>query len=252
LIDKWFFIRYVDPDFHLRLRLHLKAKDSYGEVARLCLHFFQPGLESGLLWKLQADTYFRELERYGENEILIAENIFCYDSRLKLQFLLQTEGDERENLRWQWGMRGVDELLDAMGYILEKKYELLQIFQTTFAAEFAADNAFFKQVNSVYNNSRKTIELIMEKPVTDNNPFKPILDLYINTGEELKGIVSSLAVSVGRMGSISDTDRWIGSYIHMNLNRLFLSEPRLHELVLYDFLCTWYRSSINRMKKRTS
>ena len=24
LIDRWFFIRYNDPDFHIRLRLHMK------------------------------------------------------------------------------------------------------------------------------------------------------------------------------------------------------------------------------------
>jgi thiopeptide-type bacteriocin biosynthesis protein len=189
------------------------------------------------------------LERYGEKEILIAENIFCYDSRLKLRFLLNTDGDERESLRWQWGMRGVDELLDAMGYSLGKKFELMQFFQTSFAAEFAADSAFFKQVNSLYNSNRKSIELFMEKPVTANNPVKPILDLYTTTNEELRKIVSSLAANAGSGEVMSDTDRWVGSYIHMNLNRLFLSEPRLHELVLYDFLCTWYRSAISRMNK---
>jgi len=26
VIDKWFFIRYNDPDFHIRLRIHLKEK----------------------------------------------------------------------------------------------------------------------------------------------------------------------------------------------------------------------------------
>ena len=28
IIDKWFFIRYTDPDFHIRLRLHLKELKS--------------------------------------------------------------------------------------------------------------------------------------------------------------------------------------------------------------------------------
>jgi len=29
IIDKWFFIRYADPDFHVRLRLHLKESRDF-------------------------------------------------------------------------------------------------------------------------------------------------------------------------------------------------------------------------------
>jgi lantibiotic biosynthesis protein len=38
------------------------------------------------------------------------------------------------------------------------------------------------------------------------------------------------------------------SYIHMTLNRVIISEPRLHELVMYDLLFTHYRSCIERAK----
>jgi len=38
------------------------------------------------------------------------------------------------------------------------------------------------------------------------------------------------------------------SHIHMMVNRVVTSESRLHELVLYDILYTWYRSVIGRKK----
>ena len=37
-IDKWFFIRYSDPDFHVRLRIHLNDKKDFD---RIFSHFFE-------------------------------------------------------------------------------------------------------------------------------------------------------------------------------------------------------------------
>jgi lantibiotic biosynthesis protein len=248
LIDKWFFIRYVDPDFHIRIRFHLQDTGNYGAVAAACAESFQPALDKGMLWKVQADTYFRELERYGDATIAVVEDLFYYDSELKLKFLQLTEGDERETLRWQWGMRGVDELLDMMGYTLEQKYSLMQFFRDSFAAEFGADKNLFKQLNTKYNDNRAMVQAAMENPVSASNVLKPLLGLYREGHNELKKIIDRLRRAAGP-GSEREMEGWTGSYIHMNLNRLFLSEPRLHELVLYDFLCSWYRSCISRKGK---
>lgn len=39
---------------------------------------------------------------------------------------------------------------------------------------------------------------------------------------------------------------YIASYIHMSMNRLFASENRLYELIIYDFLRRYYMLSINK------
>ncbi len=252
IIDKWFFIRYVDPDFHIRLRFHLPDISRYGEVVAACIQYFQPALDKGVLWKIQADTYFREMERYGDDKIAIAEDLFCYDSELKLEFLQLTDGDERETLRWQWGMRGVDELMDAMGYSLDRKYRMMQFFRDAFAAEFNADKNLYKQLNTRYNENRALVQMAMEQPVSAGNTLKPLLDLYSATRMQLHSIVQRLQVSSVSERDQQDMEGWTGSYIHMNLNRLFLSEPRLHEMVLYDFLCSWYRSQLSRKAKNAT
>ena len=81
LIDKWFFIRYSDPDFHIRLRLHIPApRDSRrspsaslsgyyagifaGIVSRINKSL-SPFTKSGLISRIQLDTYIREIERYS-------------------------------------------------------------------------------------------------------------------------------------------------------------------------------------------
>lgn len=38
IADKWFFIRYTDPDFHIRLRLHLKEPRNYSYIFNRFFH----------------------------------------------------------------------------------------------------------------------------------------------------------------------------------------------------------------------
>ncbi|MDR0295220.1 MAG: hypothetical protein LBH91_03380 [Prevotellaceae bacterium] len=40
----------------------------------------------------------------------------------------------------------------------------------------------------------------------------------------------------------------LSSYIHMTLNRLFRTQQRMHELVMYDYLFRYYTSMQARQK----
>ena len=246
LIDKWFYIRYNDPDFHLRLRFHISDISNSGKVINLFFQHIEVPQKDGLLWKVQADTYQRETERYGASLIEAAEDLFFTDSKMKIEFLLLTEGDEREKFRWLWALRSVDELLDSFAYSLTGKYEFMQSLQQLFAAEFRADKSLFKQLNQQFNDNRKQILSVMEKPVLPENELKHLLEIFqkykIEQNEKAQRIAESSTVA----GNQQQLDLLLGSYIHMNLNRLFLSEPRLHELIIYDLLCSYYRSIIKR------
>lgn len=93
--DSWFFVRYSDPDPHLRLRLH-------GEPDRLMaralprLTVWAAGLiANGLRTKFTVETYEREVERYGgEAGMPLAETIFAADSAAvaSLLALLRPDG----------------------------------------------------------------------------------------------------------------------------------------------------------------
>ncbi|MEU8887192.1 lantibiotic dehydratase [Streptomyces sp. NPDC048442] len=82
--DRWFFIRYRDPDTHLRLRLHGDAATLWPKV----LPALVPGLESlraaGLIGRYVLDTFDPEWERYGGpaaqracEEFLQADSVLC-------------------------------------------------------------------------------------------------------------------------------------------------------------------------------
>ncbi|MBL7731360.1 MAG: lantibiotic dehydratase [Chitinophagaceae bacterium] len=246
LIDKWFFIRYNDPDFHLRIRFHLPATAQLGMVMQLFQQHMEPIMQNGLVWKVQTDTYQREAERYGYELVGLGEDLFYTDSKTKIDFLQATEGDEREKYRWPWAMRAVDEWLDAFGYPLENKYNLMQEMQRSFAGEFNADKSFFRQLNQQYNTNRQMILLAMEKPATSDNELKPVLDIFEKYHGEMKERAAAVIDGGKLAGNFQALDRLLNSYIHMCLNRIFLSEPRLHELVVYDMLCTYYRFLLKR------
>ncbi len=247
LIDKWFFIRYYDSEFHLRVRFHITNTANAGKIMELFLKYIQEVERAGLAWKVQTDTYQREVERYGNGLVEMAENLFFIDSTMKLEFLTLTEGDERERARWLWGLRGVDELLDSFNYSLESRYALLQELQGMFAKEFKADKGLYRQINQRFSDNRSLIQMAMEKPVAAGNEMKPLIAIFDDHKPEWRKIAAAIIARTGDGKSGTDLNTLMGSYIHMNLNRLFLSEPRLHEMVLYDLLCSYYRSAIKRV-----
>lgn len=246
LIDKWFFIRYADPDFHLRIRFHIPGVDQVGLVMQLFLQQMEIVQQQGLAWKINADTYQRELERYGDELVLLAEDLFYEDSKMKLAFLSNTEGDDRETQRWLWGMRAADELLNAAGYHTAEKFECMELFRNAFAAEFKADKQLFRQINQQYSNNRKMIQQVMESPVLDQNPMKVLVSIFDEYQDEVKYIITQIKEKAEKKNNKNFFKNLLGSYLHMSLNRLFVAEPRLHEMIVYDFLCSFYRGEIKR------
>ena len=87
VIDKWFFIRYSDPENHLRIRFHLKDEKLIESVIKGVYHAFESHINNQLIWDLQLATYQRELERYGTNTIEDLESFFHHDSEVLLDII---------------------------------------------------------------------------------------------------------------------------------------------------------------------
>lgn len=65
IIDKWFYLRYGDPEYHLRIRFHLVRTGHLGLLIGLFNDAIKQDIVKKYIWKIQADTYNREMERYG-------------------------------------------------------------------------------------------------------------------------------------------------------------------------------------------
>lgn len=247
-IDQWFFIRYADPDNHLRVRLHLQNQGYLSEVMHKVEKSLRDTLKAGMISLLQIDTYSRELERYGGATIIETEVLFYHDSEATLQFLSLTEGDEREDLRWLWGLRSINELLNDFQLATSEKLTLLQRMKERFAHEFGVDKPLKLQLDKKYRTHRAAINdmLALQDP---SDEFYPLVEVLQTRSARHASAVTTLleAQRTGKL-SLSLTDL-LQSYIHMSVNRLIPSQARFHELVLYDFLYRQYRSEVARSQK---
>ena len=87
LIDRYFFIRYTDPQHHIRVRFHFADPQHSAQVIRALQESLAPLVAAKTVSAVVNDTYNRELERYGHNSIEAVEAYFHADSVAILQFL---------------------------------------------------------------------------------------------------------------------------------------------------------------------
>ncbi|WP_461036820.1 lantibiotic dehydratase [Streptomyces mayteni] len=81
-VDRWFFLRYTDPEPHLRLRLHGDPEALRTRTLPALARHARTWLDQGAVGGLTLDVYQPEVDRYGGPELLPhAERLFCLDSR---------------------------------------------------------------------------------------------------------------------------------------------------------------------------
>jgi thiopeptide-type bacteriocin biosynthesis protein len=234
LWDRWHFVRYRDPDHHLRLRFHgLPAGLLTGLLPRLHQHL-EEGLAQGLLWKWQADSFEPEWERYGGPlGFGLAEAWFFEDSQHVLSLLGNGLAMEQ---RWRTGLRQVDAIWAAMGLSVHDRNGLAQAARDGFRKEFADAGEGAVQMGAKFRGLRKELETGF--PAVAGPPF------------------AAGCGHLHRLQEASDQGRLevtllnlAGSLAHMHLNRLLRTDHRENEWVLMEFLARLYESSLARGPK---
>jgi thiopeptide-type bacteriocin biosynthesis protein len=248
--DRWFFIRYGDPDWHLRLRLHGAPERLLSEVLVALQSAVGPLVSTGQVWRFQLDTYEQELERYGGPEgIVIAEKIFHADSEAALGMVELLYGDEGADARWRLAMRGMDALLEDLGLDLERKLLVVKAAREVFGKEFRTDGRFEHQLGDKYRKERASLEQLLDPGHDKESPLAPGLALIHERSARIKPLASELRV-LEEAGSLLVTAAELAqSFLHMHANRMLRSAARAQELVMYDFLARTYESLLARARK---
>ena len=245
IIDKWFFIRYADPKSHIRIRFHFTKKENIFLIINSFHPYFKDFIEKKLIWKIQTDTYKREIERYGIKSISLSEDLFYYESKMVVDFLNVISGKENENIRWLFSLKSIDSLLNSLKYSDNAKSELLFVLSSSFKKEFNSSKHLIKQLSSKYREHQKKIEEFMMKS-ENNHDFSNIFLLLKEKEENIEKTVDQLFEISSDIELEMGFNNLISSHIHMLMNRLFKSRNRLHEMVCYDFLFRYYKSKVAR------
>jgi thiopeptide-type bacteriocin biosynthesis protein len=250
--DRWFFIRYLDPDWHLRLRFHGHPERLHREVWPALRAAAAPLLDDGRLWRLQLDTYEREVERYGGPEgIELAERLFHADSEAALTLAGTFAEDSRGDLRWRLALLGADMLLTALGFDLQTRRAVLCKTRAQFAAEFRADANLRHQLGSKFRSERKALEALLRRAVASGTPLASGLEALRERSERLAPVMAELRARAQAGRLTVPLTELAPSYLHLHANRLLRSAQGAQELVLYDFLYRLYESRAARAREQT-
>ncbi|MCW5808572.1 MAG: lantibiotic dehydratase [Deltaproteobacteria bacterium] len=248
LCDSWFFIRYSDPDWHVRLRFHGDPQKLTGELLPYLHRALAPAVADGLVWRIQVDTYEREVERYGGAAgIELAEQLFRADSDACLAIVAACEGDAGADAAWRLALRGIDQLLDDLGMSLAEKLAAMTAARDGFGAEFGLDTALQKQLGDKYRKHGKELAALLAAPSdAPDHPFAPALAAFGARSRAVRPIAAQLRAAIAAGAVPLSLDDLAGSYVHMHANRMIRSNARAHELVLYDLLRRHYDGILAR------
>lgn len=251
LADQWFFIRYSDPDWHLRVRFHGLPETLLEKLWPALQTALAPLIEDGRVWRVQLDTYDRELERYGGAAgIALSEQVFFADSDAVAEIAeLLDANDTAMDERWRLTLCGMDRLLNDFGFDLAQKLELAKWVRSGFLAEFNADEAVIDQLGERYRLERKNLESLLDLARDVESSLMEGLAILQRRSVRLRPIADELRVAQ-RDGRLTKSfAEIVASYLHMHANRLLRSSHRAQELVIYDLLMRLYSSQLARQRQ---
>lgn len=248
MIDYWFFIRYADPQLHTRVRFHVNDPQNIAPIIQTIRSHATHYVEKNLVWKIQLDTYQREVERYGINSMDLSEKWFFYDSKMIVDMLSLIEGDEGERIRWLFGLRAVDTMLDDFSFDMERKFNLVTILRENFGREHGMNRNLKDQMEKKFRNDRVVINELMDRSKDQVSEMQPLFQFLAQKSTAVKPIAEQILILNKNSQLGLPLNDLMASYSHMMVNRLFKSKQRTHEMILYDFLHRYYKSEIARKK----
>ncbi|MEO8516703.1 MAG: thiopeptide-type bacteriocin biosynthesis protein [Flavobacterium sp.] len=233
-IEKWFIIRYKDPDEHLRLRFYSSKPENLLQVISKLHTVFEELMQQDIIWKIQIDTYQREIERYGVKTIEDSESLFCYDSEMMLNYISLQPYFINENTQLLFSFLAIDSFLNSFSLTIEQKLELTSKLQESFKKEFNANKILKKEFDKNFRALSDEITSFLN--YKQEGDFSELYDLVRvkekNTIKLISGIKDKLEIPL---------DFFLSSHIHMMINRQFTSKQRQYECLIYDHLHRFYK-----------
>jgi thiopeptide-type bacteriocin biosynthesis protein len=226
-IRSWFFIRYEDPEPHLRLRL--KAEPGLMPGLQVALQAQLTSHEhGGLVRNFYADTYQRELERFGPELMELTEAVFFAGSAWALAFL-EGQGTLAPLLPFrlildscQWFIGDAGELLAFLGRVT-----------ANFLWEFRKSKTLNPDLAKRYREISRELDGLMR------GPGEPVMNgLWL----EWSGRLADLRLAATDRTQMV-RERLLADLCHLQINRLYAERQRQHEALIWYCLHRYVRSA---------
>jgi thiopeptide-type bacteriocin biosynthesis protein len=254
VVDHWFFLRYADPEHHLRLRLHGDPAALRDDALPALTDALAAHLGDGTIWKVATDTYHREIERYGGDAgIELAEQIHAADSEAVLQVLGMLDsdlyGEGAPDARWRLCLYATDRLLADAGLGIQERRNWAKSGAAGYRPEYPNAPNLDPGIGQRWRRERADVTALLDD--TKEHPYEPARLAFRQRSEQMVPLLSELA-DRSRRGELTQSyPQLLHSFNHLNAVRLLRSAARTHELILLSFLDRHYASQIARAPRPT-
>jgi thiopeptide-type bacteriocin biosynthesis protein len=237
-IGLFWFVRYLDPEYHLRLRFRLPDPFESGILLHKIHQTTGYYMREELLWKIEAGTYEPENERYGKVRIRRVEEWFGLDSLYWLEktrlHLNSDQGDV-----WKDAMRSTIVLLNDFRTSVQEKIQIVSRLHDYCASRLGLQKEVRLRIDEKYRRLSGELASLLDP---GGRPPEPLL---VKRSEESADIIKGLEETYPDRDSLLSS-RLLPDLIHMSLNRAFRTRHRMQEFVVYDFILKYLESSLAR------
>ena len=202
--------------------------------------------KTDMVWKVQLDSYEREIERYGADTMKLAETVFYHDSVAIAALLSDHEDTDFEGTRWVKAIKLVHDLLTCFSLSSVQKQELMESLRNDFAHEFKQDKQQKRHIDKLYRAHRNTVTCALSNDESHSVFTPEERSIFEQRLTQIQPIAIQMLSICSQPSSTVSANHLLSSLIHMTCNRIFADAQRKHELVLYDFLFRHYRSQVAR------
>ncbi len=234
LVTNWFFIRYADPEPHLRLRLRGEPAKLLAEVLPAFAAWGHALVDSGLMRNFVLDSYDREIERYGGLQGMeLAECIFEADSSAVTAITALRISRALELSPVDLALHTVDDLLLHLGLKATERLNLYRMLRQGQEKQFGGQ---VERLRKNFHNYRKTAQRIVGDPVwvVEQRGGQQLQDCLQQRATQLYELGRQLK-TLEEQGKLEISRRdFLGSCVHMHCNRLLGVNRQQEFEVMYD------------------
>jgi thiopeptide-type bacteriocin biosynthesis protein len=224
LVSKWFFLRYGDPDRHVRIRFNGAPERLLTELVPPLCTLASELVARGLCTRFALDTYEREIDRFGGDDALAAvERWFAEDSYVVAD-CLELLSARASSLPWlPFAVLTVDALLDGLGVDVVAR------------AAWCRQQVRLRHIAGTEYRQWKSIlrPMLAAGDGRERHALVPGLDrIRARVRAAASALRQELADVESRCGLTRAVDELIPSFVHLHLNRLSGEDRRAEERIL--------------------
>ncbi|HEU5382290.1 MAG TPA: lantibiotic dehydratase, partial [Ktedonobacteraceae bacterium] len=221
--EDWFFIRYADPEPHIRLRFRgepeVLLKQLLPELSAWGRHL----MSEGPCLKFTFDVYDREIERYGGPvAISLAETLFGADTRAVVNLLHLIQSNRLPIDMLLLAMLTADDLLAGLGLTAAQRLEWYHVMVP-----------FLRESGATYRKKKAQLRSLFGDPVglLAIPGGEVVRDILVTRKTTLAQVAQQLSGALSQQQSNQHLSMIYRSYVHMHCNRLGLDPVKEREVL---------------------